>query len=299
MRVVVTGGAGFVGANLAAALLGCPRVTEVRVVDDFSTGRKAHLAELEVNLFEGSVLDPDLLDEALDGAQAVVHLAGLPGGAPVRHRADGHLANANGTLQVLEAARRAGNLHVVAASPVTAAALGPTAERTPYAVGALAAEGYLSAYQHCYGLPVLTLRLHEVFGPLQPTVPGWPALVPGFVAAALAGEPLLVPDGGEQRRDFSYVGTVAEVLRAAVLRRLTAPGPVDLACGTVAGVLELAGELGAVLGRPLPLVRTVARPGPTEPELPDPAPLRALLPDLDPLPLRAALDRTVAWSRRR
>jgi UDP-glucose 4-epimerase len=310
MRVVVTGGAGFVGANLVAALLGCPQVTEVRVVDDFSTGRKAHLAELEVNLFEGSVLDPDLLDEALDGAQAVVHLAavpprpalcplpGEPAGGRAADRPADHLVNATGTLQVLEAARRAGHLPVVAASPVTDAALGPDAERTPFAVGALAAEGYLAAYRHCYGLPVLTLRLRDVFGPLQPTGSRRPAVVPAFVAAALAGEPLVVHGDGRQRRDFTYVGTVARVLCAAVLRRLTAPAPVDLACGTPVPVLELATELGRVLGRPLPLVHAPARAGRTV-RLPDPGPLRALLPGLRPVSLRVGLDRTVAWSRGR
>ncbi|PYC82170.1 GDP-mannose 4,6-dehydratase [Streptomyces tateyamensis] len=313
MRVVVTGGAGFVGAHLVAALLGRPEVTEVRVVDDFSTGRKTHLAELEVNLFEGSVLDPALLDEALDGAQAVVHLAARPprralrgptGGAaavrpdrPADVPAD-HLVNATGTLQVLEAARRAGHLPVVAASAVTDAALGPDAERTPYAVGALAAEGYLTAYQHCYGLRVLTLRLRDVFGPFQPAGPRGPAVVPAFVAAALAGEPLVVHGDGRQRRDFTYVGTVAQVLCAAVLRRLTVPGPVDLACGTRVSVLELAAELGRALGRPLPLVHAEPQAERTRP-LPDPGPLRALLPGLRPVPLRVGLERTLAWSRAR
>lgn len=108
MRVVVTGGAGFIGANLVAALLDRPEITEVRVVDDFSSGHKANLAGLAATVHEGSILEPELLDAAFAGADAVVHLAALP--SVPRSVADptaSHRVNATGTLHVLEAARRA------------------------------------------------------------------------------------------------------------------------------------------------------------------------------------------------
>ncbi|MFB8242273.1 NAD-dependent epimerase/dehydratase family protein [Kitasatospora purpeofusca] len=307
MRVVVTGGAGFIGANLVRALLARPEVDQVRVVDNLSTGQKANLADTGAVLHEGTILDPELLDEAFTGADAVVHLAALP--SVPRSVADplaSHHANATGTLEVLEAARRAGGLYVAAASSSSVYGANRelpkretmrTAPMSPYAVSKLATEAYLAAYHHCYGLGVLPLRFFNVFGPLQPAGHAYAAVVPAFLDAALAGRPLTVHGDGGQSRDFTFVGTVTQVITDAVLRRVVSADPVNLAFGTRTSLLELVGELESVLGHPVEVAHTEPRPGDVRDSQADNARLRELFPDVRPVPLREGLERTAAWFR--
>ncbi len=307
MRVVVTGGAGFIGANLVRALLARPEVDQVRVVDNFSTGRKANLVGTGAVLHEGTILDPALLDEAFAGADAVVHLAALP--SVPRSVADplaSHHANATGTLEVLEAARRAGGLYVAAASSSSVYGANRelpkretmrTAPMSPYAVSKLATEAYLAAYHHCYGLGVLPLRFFNVFGPLQPAGHAYAAVVPAFLDAALAGRPLTVHGDGGQSRDFTYVGTVTQVITDAVVRRVVHADPVNLAFGTRTSLLELVGELESVLGHPVEVAHTEPRPGDVRDSQADNARLRELFPDVRPVPLREGLERTADWFR--
>src|SRR5262249_11060375 len=157
---------------------------------------------------------------------AVVHLAARA--SVPRSLADpvaSHLANASGTVEVLEAARRAGNLHVVVASSSSVYGANPTLPKheglatmplSPYAADKLATESYALAYQHSFGLPALALRFFNVFGPLQPAGHAYAAVVPAFVAAALEGEPLIVHGDGKQSRDFTFVDTVTEAIADAV-----------------------------------------------------------------------------------
>jgi UDP-glucose 4-epimerase len=225
VRVVVTGGAGFIGANLVGELLGRGD-HEVVVVDDLSTGSRDNLAPYpEVTFHEGTILDPALLDTAFAGADSVVHLAAVPSvprsiAAPMVS----HAANITGTLEVLEAARRAGGLHTVVASSSSVYGANPTLPKSedlrpqplsPYAVNKLAAESYALAYQHCYGLSTLAFRFFNVFGPLQAPGHAYAAVIPTFLDAALRGAPLPVHGDGEQTRDFTYVGTVTAVLADA------------------------------------------------------------------------------------
>lgn len=301
----MTGGAGFIGANLARRLRA--RGDDVVVVDDLSTGLRDNLRELDVELLEGTILDAALLDRAMRDATAVVHLAARP--SVPRSIADpvaSHLANATGTVEVLEAARRAGDLHVIVASSSSVYGANPTLPKredlvamplSPYAASKLATESYALAYQHSFGLPVLAFRFFNVFGPLQPAGHAYAAVVPAFVSAALEGRPLTVHGDGKQSRDFTYVDTVTEVIADAIARRVTSPTPVNLAFGSRTDLLTLVAELEAVLGTELVVQHREARVGDVKHSQADSERLQELFPDVVPTPLPDALRATVEWFR--
>jgi len=168
---------------------------------------------------------------------------------------------------------------------------------SPYAASKLASEGYSLAYARSFGLPVLVFRFFNVFGPLQRAGHAYAAVVPTFVAAALSGTPLPVHGDGQQTRDFTYVGSVVRILADAVGRGVTAPGPVNLAFGGRASLLDLAGALGEVLGRPLALAHGPARAGDVRDSQADQSRLRQLFPDVEPVALAEGLQATVDWFR--
>lgn len=305
MSIVVTGGAGFIGANLCRHLAGAGET--VIALDDLSTGNADNLAGLDVMLIEGSILDPDALDRALDGAQAVVHLAARPSvPRSITDPMASHLANATGTVEVLEAARRAGNPHVIVASSSSVYGANPTLPKhedlatlplSPYAASKLATEAYALAYQQSFGLPALAFRFFNVFGPLQAAGHAYAAVVPAFVDAALAGRPLVVHGDGKQSRDFTFVDTVTEVIADAITRGVTSPGPVNLAFGTRTDLLSLIGELETVLGTPLEIEHVETRAGDVKHSQADSTRLQELFPDVVPTTLPDALRATVDWFR--
>lgn len=304
MNVVVTGGAGFIGSNLCRELSSRPSVGRVVALDDLSSGTSANLSGTDVELVEGSVLDRDLLDDVVAGADAVVHLAARP--SVPRSLADpfaSHEANATGTVRVLEACRRR-NTHLVAAS--SSSVYGsvsdlpkheglPTRPLSPYAASKLATESYALAYGSAFGLPVLVFRFFNVYGPLQPAGHAYAAVVPSFIDAALRGEPLTVFGDGHQTRDFTYVGTVARVLADAVLRKVTCASPVNLAFGTRVSILELAHHLAKTLELAIEIRHEAPRPGDVRDSQADDGLLRSLFPDLTAVPLEQGVAETVRW----
>jgi UDP-glucose 4-epimerase len=173
----------------------------------------------------------------------------------------------------------------------------PTAPRSPYAASKLATESYALAHQVSYGLPVLALRFFNVYGPLQPADHPYAAVVPRFVDAALAGRPLEVHGDGRQSRDFTFVGTVVAVLARAVAEGTSAPGPVNLAFGTRTDLLDLVARLEGLVGHPLDVHHTDARPGDVRHSTADGSRLAALFPDLVPVDLDTGLAETLAWFR--
>ena len=304
--VLVTGGAGFIGANLCRALVTGPRARPVVVLDDLSTGRAENLAGLDgVDLVEGSILDAALLERVTAGVGAVVHLAArasVP--RSLEDPAATHAVNATGTLAVLDAARRAGGPHVVVASSSSVYGANTTlpasedlatSPLSPYAASKLAAEGYALSYARSFGLRVLVFRFFNVFGPRQPAGHAYAAVVPAFLDAALAGRPLPVHGDGRQTRDFTFVDSVVSVVVDALARGVTAPGPVNLAFGGRASLLDLTDEMSRVLGRQLELEFGPARQGDVRHSQADQSRLRALFPDIEPVPLSAGLQATAEW----
>lgn len=304
VRVLITGGAGFIGANLAAALVQRGGV-EVAVVDDLSTGSRANLEGLPVELVEGSVLDDEVLDAGMAGADAVVHLAARPSvPRSIAEPVPCHEVNATGTVKVLEAARRHGVGHLVVASSSSVYGANPelpkhealaTMPISPYAASKLATEAYALAWASVYDLDVLAFRFFNVFGPLQPARHAYAAVVPAFVDAATNGRPLPIHGDGRQTRDFTYVGTVCTVIADALERRVSHPGPVNLAFGTRVSLLEVAAHLEAILGHPLERHHADPRPGDVRDSQADTTRLRSLFPDVEPVPLVDGLRATVEW----
>jgi UDP-glucose 4-epimerase len=305
VNVTVTGGAGFIGANLARELL--ERGHEVTVLDDLSTGRKANLVGLDVRLVEGSILDDAALDTALAGARSVVHLAARPSvPKSVVDPVTSHTVNATGTVSVLEAVRRHDVGHVVVASSSSVYGANPVLPKhedlvpmpvSPYAASKLATEQYALAWAASYGLGALAFRFFNVFGPLQPAGHDYAAVVPAFVDAALAGAPLPVHGDGTQSRDFTFVGDVVRVLADAAERRVAHPSPVNLAFGTRTTLLELVSQLEAVLGHPVERRHEPLRAGDVPHSQADQARFRHLFPDVRAVPLAEGLEATVAWFR--
>lgn len=310
MRVVVTGGAGFIGANLCRTLLAHPAITEVVAFDDLSSGRRENLDGTEAELVVGTILDAEALASVTAGAHAIVHLAAI-GSVPrsVAEPVPSHLANASGTVNVLEAARAAtpGGAHVLVAGSSSVYGANPTLPKhedlatrpmSPYAASKLATEAYALAWQTSYGLPVLSFRFFNVFGPLQPADHAYAAVVPRFVAAALARTPLTVYGDGSQSRDFTYVGTVAGVITDAIVRRVTSPEPVNLAFGTRNTLLQLIAEIEALMGRSLDVQFETARTGDVAHSQAQHTRLDSLFPDVQPVSLADGLRATIEWMER-
>jgi UDP-glucose 4-epimerase len=219
-RILVTGGAGFIGSNIVTELL--ERGFDVRVIDNLSTGRKENLDEVadDVDLHIADIRDLDAVRTAMDGVQRVFHEAAIP--SVIRSIEDpmsSHDVNATGTMNILVAARDAGVERVVYASsssiygdadvlPVPETT--PTNPISPYGAAKLAGEKYLTAFHGAYGMATVALRYFNVFGPRQDPTSEYAAVVPKFVTATLAGQQARIFGDGEQSRDFTFVGDVVE-----------------------------------------------------------------------------------------
>jgi UDP-glucose 4-epimerase len=304
MKVVVTGGAGFIGANLVRSLVARSEVDEVVAYDDLSTGSRSNLEGTDVELVEAGIGDRQRLDEVVSKAGAVVHLAARPSvPRSLEDPVASHEANATGTVAVLEAARQTG-AHVVVASSSSVYGANPTMPKredlatlpvSPYAASKLATEAYALAWARSFGLDVLAFRFFNVYGPLQPAGHAYAAAVPTFVEAALKDAPLPIHGDGNQTRDFTFVDTVTAVITDAVVRRVTHDGPVNLAFGSRTSLLELIAALETILGRPLTRVHLPDRAGDVRDSQADRTRLHALFPDVQAVELHEGLRRTVDW----
>lgn len=307
MRMLITGGAGFVGSNLVRAALA--EGWQVSVLDNLSTGYPSNLTELDIDFVKGSVTEPADLDRALKGVSVVVHLAAL--GSVPRSLANplaSHHANATGTLTLLERARRVGVQQVIYSSSSSVYGSNPALPKgerewvrplSPYAVSKLAAEQYVLAYQQSFGLRTLSFRFFNVYGPGQRPGHIYAAVIPVFLDALLRGEPLPVNGDGANSRDFTFVGTVCDVLMAAVRGGTTHAEPINLAFGTNTALTELIKLVGEVSGLAPEVEYRSPRPGDVPHSQADNAVLRTLFPEVAPIELRDGLAQTLAWMRQR
>lgn len=307
LRVVVTGGAGFIGANLVRALSERGDVGEVVVVDDLSTGAKSNLAGLDVELREGTILDRDVLDDAFSGADAVVHLAARPSVArSIDDPFASHEANTTGTLHVLETVRNQAVPYMVAASSSSVYGdrealpkheLIPPAPRSPYAASKLAAEAYVRAYAAAFDIDALVFRFFNVFGPLQPAGHAYAAAIPAFVDAALREEPIPIFGDGKQTRDFTYVGSVVGLILEALEQRVVSPEPVNLAFGSRRSLLDVISMIEALVGHELEREHLPPRPGDVRHSQADSERLHALFPSAERVSFEDGLRETISWFR--
>lgn len=304
MRVCVTGAAGFIGSHVCQRLA---HHAEIVALDDLSTGLPENLEGQSVRFVQGSILDVAALDEVVGGADAIVHLAARPSVPRSLLEPDKtHDANATGTLRVLEAARRHGDVYTIVASSSSVYGANPVLPKredlcpqpmSPYAVSKLAAEQYALAWQNSFGVPTLAFRFFNVFGPRQAPGSAYAAVVPAFVHAALTGRPLTVHGDGTQTRDFTHVHTVTEVITDAVLRRVSHPTPVNLAFGTRTSLIELVGVIEAVLGTSLERSHVEPRRGDVPHSQADSSVVRHLFPDVRAIDLTEGVRSTIEWMR--
>ena len=278
----------------------------VVVLDDLSTGTRANLAGVDVEFVEGSILDPVSLTRVCQSATSVVHLAARPSVPRSLHDPIAtHEVNVTGTLRVLEAARTVSAQMIVASSSSVYGANADMPKResslpapvSPYAVSKLAAEGYALAYLRCFALPILVFRFFNVFGPLQTADHAYAAAVPRFIDAALTGRPLEVYGDGKQTRDFTYVGTVAQVVAQAVARRVVYDGPINLAFGSRTSLLDVIEQIGSLAGRSAEIRYLQPRLGDVRDSQADSSLLRSMFPDVVPIGLSEGLRATVEWFR--
>lgn len=298
----MTGAAGFIGSNLVTRL---SAIAEVRGIDDLSTGYMHNLEGLNLDFIEGSILDESILKKAVRDCNAIIHLAARP--SVPRSLAEpqkSHEANATGTLRVLDAARSLNDPVVIVASSSSVYGANPILPKSetalpmpmsPYAVSKLAAEQYTLAWQHSYGMKTLPFRFFNVFGPKQAPDHDYAAVVPTFIASGLRGETLHINGDGLQSRDFTYVGTVCDVITDAITQRISHNGPVNLAFGTRTSLLEIIAILEEIIGQPLNVDHREERTGDVRHSQADNSVLKNLFPNVNPVSLEMGLRTTVEW----
>ncbi|MBI5645317.1 MAG: SDR family oxidoreductase [Ignavibacteriae bacterium] len=259
MKYLITGGAGFIGSNLVHEILA--RGEHVRVLDNFSTGKRENLADVReaIELLEGDIRSYHIVHEAVRGVDVILHQAALP--SVPRSIADPittHEVNTNGTLNVLNAARDLGVQRIVFAS--SSSIYGNSAELpkhegmnpnplSPYAVSKLTGEKYMQVFHQLYGLETVALRYFNVFGPRQDPNSQYSAVIPKFITGMLAGRAPVIYGDGEQTRDFTFVKNVVSAnILAATASDDVGGAVMNIACHERISLNRLVSDINGIVG---------------------------------------------------
>jgi len=300
-KVAVTGGAGFIGTNLAKRLLA--EAYEVVVIDDLSTGLLSNVDQEKSTFYQLSITDPKALTTALKDCETIFHLAAR-GSVPrsIKNPVATHEVNATGTLNVLEVARVTG-AHVVFSSSSSVYGrnlklpkdesmwLGPM---TPYAASKLAAEGYVQAYSSAYSIPTTLLRFFNVFGPRQRPDHEYAAVLPKWIWLAMQSKPIEVYGDGTASRDFTYVETVVDIAMTAMKEKVITDGATNLAYGN----RIFLNDTIKMLKKHFPDLQVnykESRLGDVKESQNSPGLLKSLFPAVKPKSFETALAETVDW----
>jgi UDP-glucose 4-epimerase len=259
VKILVTGGGGFIGSHLVDRLLADGH--DVRVLDNFATGRRENLIHVleHIEVVEGDLQSYERVHTAVVGCEIVLHQGALPSvPRSVQDPLTSNATNVTGTLNVLLAARDAGVKRVVYASSSSIYGANPELPKhegllpqpiSPYAVAKLAGEGFCRSFHEVFGLETVALRYFNVFGPRQDPLSQYAAVVPNFISALLEGEQPVVFGDGEQSRDFTYVGNVVEGNVLAMNAEGVAGKPYNIAAGDRTTLNELLRHIGRLMGK--------------------------------------------------
>jgi len=306
-RFLVTGGAGFIGSNIAQRLLAAGH--DVRIIDNFATGRRKNIKEFagQIEVIEGDICDQKAIAKAMKKIDYVLHLAAKPSViASVEKPRECHEANVDGTFNVLMAARDAGVKRLVYSA--SSSAYGNSVELpnredyaprplSPYAIAKLTGEYYCKVFSEIYGLECVSLRYFNVFGPKQNPASQYAAVIPKFITSLLAGEAPTIFGDGRQTRDFTFVENVYNANLLACTAKCAAGQVFNIACGTPISVNQLVAVLNGIIGTKIKAAHEAARAGEVKHSAADVTKARKIL-KFDPaIDLRTGLERTVEWYR--
>ncbi|HEX8952903.1 MAG TPA: SDR family oxidoreductase [Polyangia bacterium] len=305
---LVTGGAGFIGSNLAHTLVA--RGEQVRILDNFATGREENIAALvekkQVELIRGSITDGEAVARAVRGVDYVLHQAAIPSvPRSIEDPLGGDDVNVHGTVTLLDGARKAGVKRVVfAASSSAYGEKSPgepkvetmlPAPLSPYAAAKLASEQYLQAFYHSYGLETVSLRYFNIFGPRQDPKSQYAAVIPNFVTAALHGRHATIYGDGHTSRDFCFVENAVEANLLACTAAGAAGEVFNIACGESTSLLETIEIIARIVGKKIPPVHEPARTGDITYSLADIGKAKRVLGYTGRIKFAEGLERTIAW----
>ena len=300
-RILITGGAGFIGSNLTKNLIG--QGCSVAVLDDFSTGLSSNLSGLDADVFEGSITSQSLVEKAAFDVDAIVHLAAR-GSVPrsLRNPRATFAVNMEGTINVCEVARLK-SIPVIFSSSSSVYGANTRDKKienewlsplSPYAASKLSGEGTVVSFARSFGIQTGVFRLFNVYGPGQRPEHQYSAVIPKWVWAAIRGEELKVFGDGKTSRDFTYIDDVVQVLSTCVLEERYFDGVTNLAFGNPITLLDVIDEIRVLLPN-ISLIHTANRQGDIRSSDNGSLKLRELFPEVQPTTLHEGIIRTVEW----
>ena len=303
---LVTGGAGFIGSHIAAALMADG--ARVRVLDDLSTGHRENIEEIggDLDFVQGSVADEQLLNKVLDGVEVVFHEAAIPSvPRSVEAPRQTHIASVDGTFSLLVAARDQKVRRVVYAASSSAYGDQPTLPKdeqmlpdplSPYAVAKLVGEYYCQVFTRVYGLETVSLRYFNVFGPRQDPGSQYSGVVSRFISTLLSNERPVIYGDGEQSRDFTYIDNVVSANLKAASAKDAAGKVINVANGERITLNDLLAELKDLTGKQdVTAEYREPRVGDVRHSLADITRARQFLEYESKVGLREGLQRTIDW----